>query len=136
MLIETKLYNAIRSVYSRQRKLVLYALIGLFSASIDFLVFTILVKYFDFFISNIMSVTFGITSSFILNRNLNFRLKDKTAMRALSLFIVVLTGMFLSTLILGLLILILPINILLLKIISAFFVVLMQFFMNKLFTFK
>jgi putative flippase GtrA len=131
-------FNLFSYVYSKQRNLVLYAFIGVFSATIDFLIFTLLIKYFDFaFIkSNVISVTGGITTSFILNRNLNFNLKDKTRIRALSFFIIGLSGMFVSSLILGFLIHILPISIFYLKIISAFFVVLMQFILNKYLTFK
>lgn len=138
MLNKYKFYNTFQYVYSKQRNLVLYTLIGVFSATLDFLIFTVLIKYFDFvFIkSNVISVTCGITASFILNRNLNFKLKDKTPIRALSFFIVGLSGMLVSTLILGFLIFILPISIFYLKIVSAFFVALMQFFLNKYLTFK
>lgn len=138
MLNKFKFFIYTRYIYTKQRNLILYALIGILSATIDFLVFTLLIKYFDitYIYANIMSVTCGITSSFILNRNLNFKLKDKTSLRAVSFFLVGLTGMFVSTMILGILILIMPINVFYLKIISAFFVVLLQFYLNKSLTFK
>ncbi len=132
------LLNFFKYFYSRHRNLVLYALIGLFSAIIDFFIFTILIKSleFSFIKANIFSVTVGITTSFILNRNLNFNLKDRTKIRALSFFMVGFSGMFASSLMLGILIHILQISIIYLKIISVLFVVLVQFNLNKYLTFK
>jgi putative flippase GtrA len=138
MLINHKYRSAFLLQYSNQRNLVLYALFGTFSASLDFCVFALLMQFFDlgYIYANIISVSCGMTLSFILNRNLNFKLKDKTSLRLVSFLIVGFTGMFLSTLILGLLFFILPISMIYLKIFSAVLVVLIQFYLNKYLTFK
>ena len=60
----------VQSIYLRFRKLILYGIIGSFSAGIDFLVYFILTNYVDinYLIANIFSVSIGIIISFILNR--------------------------------------------------------------------
>ena len=138
MLISHKYRSAFLLQYSNKRNLVLYALFGTFSASLDFCVFALLMQFFDlgYIYANIISVSCGMTLSFILNRNLNFKLKDKTSLRLVSFLIVGFTGMFLSTLILGLLFFIVPISMIYLKIFSAVLVVLIQFYLNKNLTFK
>lgn len=126
------------TLYSRFRNLILYGIIGGFSATIDFLIFYALTTFGDVFYlyANIISVTFGITISFILNRNFNFKVKDKVLKR-FSIFISVgLGGLLLSSLLLYLFIDIFILEKIISKILSIVLVVVIQFFVNKFITFK
>lgn len=73
----------IKQLYSKFRNLILYGIIGCCSSGLDFVLYTIFVQIFGLYyiLSNCISVLCGITTSFILNRNINFRVKDKTEKR-------------------------------------------------------
>ena len=86
--------------------------------------------------ANCISVLGGITTSFILNRNYNFKVKDH-AKRRFSIFLTVgLCGLVMSNIILYLCIDVWSMNKLISKLLSIVLVVLFQFLINKYFTFK
>jgi putative flippase GtrA len=92
----------IHKLYSKFRNLTLYGIIGSCSSALDFLLYTCFVQLFSWYyiVANCLSVLAGISISFILNRNYNFRVKDKTRKR-FSLFLTIgLCGMLLSNIIL------------------------------------
>lgn len=126
------------SIYYRFRNLILYGIIGSFSAGVDFLIFYALTTIGDVFylVANIISVTIGITISFILNKNFNFKVKDKVFKRFLIFISVGFSGLLLSSAFLYFFIDILIIDKIISKFLSIVFVVLIQFFVNKLITFK
>lgn len=83
-----------------------------------------------------MSTICGIVTSFILNRNYNFKVKDKIK-RRFSIFLAVgLCGLFLSNVILYVFIDVLGIDKFISKITSIILVVFFQFMINKYFTFS
>jgi putative flippase GtrA len=128
----------ILTLYCKFRNLILYGIIGIFSAGIDFLVFYMLVTILAVFylIANIFSVTIGITISFILNRNYNFRVKDNVSKRFLMFTSVGLGGLLLSSALLYFFIDILALDKVISKVLSIIFVVLTQFLLNTFITFK
>ena len=128
----------ISTFYNKFRNLLLYGIIGIFSASMDFIVFYLLVNILEVFylIANVFSVTIGITSSFILNRNYNFKVKDNTSRRFLIFFLVGLGGLILSSILLYIFIDIITQDKVISKILSIIFVVLIQFLFNTFITFK
>lgn len=128
----------IKQLYLKFRNLILYGIIGSFSSGLDFLIFTFLVQVFElqYIISNSISVLGGITTSFILNRNYNFKIKDKTKQRFTIFLTVGLCGLVLSNMILYICIDILNIDKILSKILSIVLVVFFQFIINKYVTFK
>ena len=124
--------------YHKFDHLILYGIIGSFSSSLDFLIYTLLVQVIglQYIISNCISVLGGITTSFILNRNYNFKVKDKTKLR-FSIFLTVgLCGLLFSNLILYICIDIMCIDKIISKLLSIFLVVFFQFLANKFVTFK
>ena len=130
--------TVVRKVYDKSRNLILYGIIGCCSSGLDFLLYTLFVSVFGwhYVISNSLSVIAGITTSFTLNRNYNFRVKDKTR-RRFSIFLTVgLCGMILSNLILWCCIDKLDLSKIVSKLLSIVLVVLVQFLMNKYITFK
>ena len=125
-------------LYQRFRNLILYGLIGSFTSALDFAVFTMLSKYIGihYIIANCISVLVGITTSFALNRSINFKVKDKTGKRFLIFLTVGLCGLLLSNLILYVGIDMLSGDELIVKLASIVLVVGFQFILNKFITFK
>jgi len=130
--------QVIITLYSNYRNLILYGIIGSFSAGLDFLVFTFLTSVYGVFYitANIVSVSAGITTSFVLNRKFNFRVKDKVFKRFFFFIAIGLTGLCLSSVLLYFFIEVLGVARLQSKLLSIVLVVLMQYFLNKYITFK
>lgn len=128
----------IKSIIYKFRHLILYGIIGTFSSALDFCIYTLLVQVvsLQYIAANCISVIGGITTSFILNRNYNFKVKDH-AKRRFSIFLSVgLSGLMLSNLILFLCIDVMSFNKLISKLLSVILVVFFQFLLNKYITFK
>lgn len=125
-------------LYVKFRDLILYGLIGALSSSLDFGVYTVLVKCLslNYLLANSISVVVGITTSFTLNRKYNFKVSDKTVRRFAIFMTVGLCGLVLSNLILFVCINTIHINELLSKLLSIALVVILQFMANKFITFK
>lgn len=130
--------GVLRKVYLKFRNLILYGIIGSFTSALDFVVFTILSKYLGMYyiVANCISVLVGITTSFSLNRSINFKVKDKTGKRFLIFLSVGLCGLVLSNLILYVGIDMLNGDELIVKLSSIVLVVGFQFLLNKFVTFK
>ena len=126
------------SFYDKFRHLILYGIIGSFSSSLDFFIYTILVQTIGipYLLANCFSVLGGISTSFILNRNYNFKIKDKTKQRFTIFLTVGLSGLFISNLILYICIDLLNMDRVVSKLLSIFLVVFFQFLANKFITFK
>lgn len=125
-------------LYQRFRNLILYGIIGSFTSALDFAVFTMLSKYIGihYIVANCISVLIGISTSFALNRSINFKVKDKTGKRFLIFLTVGLCGLLLSNLILYVGIDMLSGDELIVKLASIVLVVGFQFILNKFITFK
>lgn len=141
MQIEKKqsdMLDIIKTLYNKFHHLILYGIIGSFSSALDFAIYTILVQVFGvhYLVSNCISVLAGISTSFTLNRNYNFKVKDNTK-RRFSIFLCVgLCGLFLSNMILYTCINIFELNKIVSKLLSIVLVVFFQFLVNKYLTFK
>lgn len=80
------------------RELFLYGMIGLFSATMDTVSFSVLRRLgVPLFASNFLGVNIGIGISFFLNTYLNFRKTDELRRRAIRFFAVGYLGLLLST---------------------------------------
>lgn len=123
---------------SKFRELILYGIIGVFSSSLDFAVFSLLTKglTIHFLLANSFSVLVGIGTSFTLNRCLNFKVKDKTIQRFLVFLSIGLGGLCLSNLILWTAINKLQAAESISKLFSIAAVVAIQFTLNKFITFR
>lgn len=119
------------------RHLILYGIIGCCSSSLDFILYTLLVHYGVFYvIANSISVVAGIVTSFLLNRQYNFKVKDNTGRRFAIFLTVGLCGMLLSNLILYICVEQFELNKIVSKLLSIALVVFMQFIINQYITFK
>lgn len=128
----------IKALFTKFRDLILYGIIGCFTSSLDFLVYTALVSWIGLYYiaANCISVLVGISTSFVLNRKYNFKVKDKTGRRFLVFLTVGLCGLMMSNLILYLCIDVMKWNELISKLASIVLVVFFQFLLNKYVTFK
>lgn len=131
-------FKHVEQVYLRFRNLILYGIIGSFTSFMDFCVFTILSKYIGLYylFANCISVLVGITTSFLLNRNYNFKVKDHYKRRFILFLCVGLLGLLLSNVILYIGIDIMQADGLIVKLASIVLVVGFQFLVNKFVTFK
>ena len=134
--MNTKVY--ISELFSRFRSIILYGIIGSFSSGLDFSIYSILVRIcgIHYVIANCFSVLCGITTSFILNRSYNFKVKDKIKKRFTLFLTIGLCGMMLSNLILWLCIEVLHLHNIISKLLSIVLVVFFQFLLNKYLTFR
>ena len=130
--------DKIISLYNRFRNLILYGIIGGFCAALDFGIYSLLCHFevLPYLWANVISTHVGIFTSFLLNRSINFKVKDKTPQRFLSFYAVGLTGLGLSSLMLWLMVDKAGWNELVCKLITIAFVSLLQFILNKYITFK
>ena len=128
----------IHILYTRYRNLILYGIIGGSCATLDFIVYSALC-YWDvlpYLWANIISIHIGIFTSFVLNRSLNFKVKNKTAIRFLSFYAIGLIGLAISELMLYLMVTVGHLNEIVCKIASIVVVALIQFILNKYITFR
>lgn len=130
--------NKLKALFNQFRNLFLYGIIGGFCAALDFGVYTLLCYFgvLPYLWANVISTYIGIFTSFLLNRFYNSKVKDKTPQRFLSFYVVGLTGLGLSSLLLWLMVDKLQWNELVCKLITIMFVSLMQIILNKYITFK
>lgn len=137
-VLDMKVAKLITELYRRFRNLILYGIIGGFCSALDFVIYTVLCHYdvLPYLWANVISVHIGIFTSFILNRQLNFKIKDKTPQRFLSFYLVGLTGLGISSLMLYLMVDYANWNEIVCKLITIIVVALVQFFLNKYITFK
>ena len=128
----------LKELYNKFRNLILYGIIGAFSAGLDFGIYSGLC-YWDimpYLLANIISIHVGMFTSFVLNRSINFKVKDKVKMRFLSFYTVGLVGLGISTLMLWLMVDMAHWNEIVCKLVTIVVVALVQFLLNKHITFK
>jgi len=111
--------NIILRIYHKFRKLILYGIIGGFCASLDFGIYTLLCYVLPY-----------------LNRQYNFKVTDKTFYRFRIFYLVGLSGLLVSEVLIYIFVNMMGINHLISKIITVFVSALLQFLLNKYITFK
>lgn len=125
-------------IYLKFRNLILYGIIGCFTSFLDFCIFTCLSQYIGihYLVSNCISVLVGISTSFLLNRAYNFKVKDQTVLRFGIFLSVGILGLLFSNIILWIGINFMCYNDILVKLASIVLVVGFQFLLNKFITFR
>ena len=128
-----------RQLLEKYKELILYGIIGASCASLDFMVYILMLHLLgaeNVLVANCIGVVCGIVASFTLNRQFNFKVKDKTKQRFLIFLIVGLTGLAISSGALYLLVDVLDYNELYAKLLTIVVVSIIQFILNKTITFK
>lgn len=124
--------------FHRWPHLLTYWCFGVITTAIDVTIFTSLVEFVGvyYIIANCISVSIGICISFLLNSKYNFKVTDDKTRRFTIFFLVGLTGIFLSNVILYCVTEILVFFYLIGKVVSLVSVSLCKFTFNKFVTFK
>jgi putative flippase GtrA len=128
----------LKKFINNKSQILKYGIFGGFIALIDFSIYKLLIQYFDvkYIISNILSINFGILTSYVLNMRFTFKLNDYFSKRFFKFYSVGLLGLFISTTFLYIFINILKIDKIISKIIIIGIVAIVQFIINKFYTFK
>ena len=123
--------------YQRHRNFILYGVIGCFTTAFDVALFHLLL-YCDLheLIANTISYQAAMVVSFFLNREFNFKVKDKVWQRFLSFFIVNLIGYAFSQLLVFLFITKLDMPNFIGKVLATILAAICQFLFIKHLTFK
>lgn len=117
-----------------KRSIVRYGAIGASAASLDFVLFTVLITVFSVQLSSVLGVAAGIATSYILNSKLNF-FQDLAGKRAIRFFAVGISGMTVSTVLITWMVSI-AIEPVIAKLITIPVVALSQYLLNSFWTFR
>jgi putative flippase GtrA len=120
------------------RQFVLYCLIGASGVTLDFIVYALLVRFAGVHVqwANAAGYASGTILSFCLNARFNFRTRDRIPMRFASFCTVALLGWAVSAALLDLLIVRLGLDKYLAKALIIVVVVLLQYNLNRLISFR
>ncbi|MGJ8676119.1 MAG: GtrA family protein [Akkermansiaceae bacterium] len=120
------------------KELIIYGVIGITGVSLDFLIYGLLVKSFgvDYQLANFISTSIGITHNFILNAFLNFKIKDRLLWRYLKFYAVGFTGMLIAAVLLHVMIEQMNYDELLSKALTIIVLFIIQYMLNKKFSFS
>ncbi len=121
----------------RRRNFIIYAAIGVSGATLDFVLFEIFLwAGLSMQFANFISVSAGITNNFFLNARLNFRVSDQLLRRFAAFYAVGMVGLALSAAILELAVGWLGFSARIAKASSIVIVVVTQYSLNKVLTFR
>lgn len=131
-------YQPLYIYFSKQKIFIYYVIIGGISASLDFIFYSLFIHVLgiDYLISNVISVNIGILNSFIINRKYNFKVLNKRIQRLTIFYAVGISGLLLSSYLLWFFVENMQMDKTIVKLITIPIIVVFQFTMNKLFTFK
>jgi putative flippase GtrA len=89
-----KTYTKGRTLAKSQQQLIVYGIIGLSGATLDFLAYLFLYKQLGVAppLASFLSVSLGITNNFIWNSRFNFKVSDKLLQRFLNFYTIGLIG--------------------------------------------
>ncbi len=133
------LVEFIQKQFARRRQFVFYCLIGAGGASLDFLTFSLLIKFSGsghYQAANAAGCAVGTVFSFKTNAELNFSTRDRLAARFPAFCGVAVPGWALSANLLALLVGKFGLNVFLSKLAALFAVVLLQYHLNRRLTFR
>jgi putative flippase GtrA len=127
-----------KELFEQHRQFLLYAMIGVSGVVLDLILFFVLFNLFqiDKNLATFMSTSAGITNNFLWNAFVNFKTSDQLAKRFGQFYLVGLSGIVLTVAIFFVFVDQLHLNANLVKVGSLPPVLVMQFLLNKYWTFK
>ncbi|MFO7610947.1 MAG: GtrA family protein [Clostridia bacterium] len=127
-----------KKLFEKHRHFILYVMIGTIATAIDMCIFFSLTDLggVHYLISNIISVFFGILTSFELNSRFNFKKTDFRVRRFISFAVVCVIGMGLGSLLLTTFYIWLDFPKFIAKVLSVVTAGVLQFIFNKNITFR
>jgi len=129
---------ALKATLLRNRQFILYCIIGVSGVTLDFLVYSILVRTdaLQYQAANAVGYTSGTILSFFLNARFNFKVQDRIAVRLLSFCLVAFLGWAASAGTLYLLVNRAGLDKYLSKLAALTIVVILQYNLNRLISFR
>jgi putative flippase GtrA len=129
---------AVKATLLRNRQFILYCIIGVSGVTLDFLVYSILVRTgaLQYQAANALGYTSGTILSFFLNARFNFKVQDRIAVRLLSFCLVAFLGWAASAGTLYLLVNRAGFDKYLSKLAALTIVVMLQYNLNRLISFR
>lgn len=120
-------------ILNKYDKFIKYSIIGALSASLDFLIFYLLTinTSINYLLINVISISCGITNSFLMNAKLNFKVHDYYVKRFAKFYTIGVLGIIISNALLFVLYEQMQISITFSKVITIFIIVIVQFFLNS-----
>jgi putative flippase GtrA len=128
----------VKEIFPRNRQFILYCVIGASGVTLDFLVYSLLVKTaaLEYQAANAAGYTSGTLLSFFLNARFNFKTRDRVALRLFSFCMVALLGWAASAGTLYVLVARLGLDKYLSKLATLAVVVALQYNLNRLISFR
>jgi putative flippase GtrA len=128
----------LRDTLRRNRQFALYCVIGVTGVTLDFLVYSLLVRYANLNVqaANAIGYSSGTVLSFVLNSRFNFKTRDWITLRFISFCVVAFLGWSASATTLSVLINRYGCNKYLAKFLTTFVVVLVQYTLNRAISFR
>jgi putative flippase GtrA len=128
----------VKNILLQNRQFLLYCVIGASGVTLDFGIYSLLVKtrLLDYQAANAVGYSSGTLLSFILNARYNFRVTDKIPLRLISFFSIAFLGWLVSAGLLHLLIGRFDFDKYLSKFATLIVVVLLQYNLNRLLSFR
>jgi putative flippase GtrA len=128
----------VKKILLQKRQFLLYCVIGVSGVTLDFILYSLLIKtgLLDYQAANAVGYASGTLLSFFLNAKFNFRVTDKIALRLASFFVVAFAGWLASAACLQLLIGHFGFDKYLSKAATLLVVVLLQYNLNRLVSFR
>jgi len=131
-------FRRVKTLLLQNKQFLVYCVIGASSVTLDFGIYSLLVKtrLLDYQAANAVGYASGTLLSFILNARFNFRITDKIPLRLISFFSIALLGWLVSAGLLHLLIGRFDFDKYLSKFATLIVVVLLQYNLNCLLSFR
>jgi putative flippase GtrA len=138
MKLSAILMQKIKLIIGQHRLFLLYALIGGSGVLLDLLAFLVLFNtlHLDENIATILSTSLGITNNFLWNAFFNFKTADKIMQRFAKFYGVGVSGIILTILLFAIFVDLFKVDANIVKVGSLFPVLLMQYWLNKKWTFS
>jgi len=130
--------RALLDLYENHRNFFWYSVIGISGVALDYITFLILFNAvgLDKNVANVISTSLGITNNFFWNAFLNFKKTDKLLVRFFTFYAVGIVGLLLTSLMFVLFVDLLKIDANLVKACSIVVVVIVQYGLNRKFSFN
>jgi putative flippase GtrA len=122
----------------KRRNFIIYAIIGISGATLDYLSFVAMMKWvpLHYLLINAISTSFGITNNFFLNAHFNFGVRDLMIRRFISFYSVGLIGMAVASGLLLVMVDLMGFIPEISKLVVIFVIVVLQYNLNKRISFR
>lgn len=136
--MSNKLIDSLIDEGKKRRNFIIYAIIGISGATLDYLTFVAMMKWLPlhYLLINAISTSLGITNNFFLNAHFNFGVRDLMLRRFISFYSVGLIGMAVASGLLLVMVDLMDFIPEISKLVVIFVIVVLQYNLNKRISFR